>query len=257
MKRLLFLALALITLTANAQKKVKVINSKTALSEKALSWQPCDTSLFPLQLVEDRYRFQYLDFICSTQTESNANLVLHNPKNKGFVDLFHAGQNGKFLGVNGSGVVGWQTLPSSPTSTYFASYSAGTPYNLTTTSSKITFGTTSPQITLTSPGTYSIRTNVLVGYTGLVSVGTRTLNVKLRRTNNTASDLTNASTDFVTPAASVALTSSAGDVDVPEIFYTTSNSNDVIELWGSISAAISLGNIQAQQASITVTKISN
>jgi hypothetical protein len=135
-------------------------------------------------------------------------------------------------------------------------YASGTVYALTNTMQKVDFGTTDPAITIPSPGTYILHVNVRLGYNGLVSLTSRTAELKLRRTNNTASDVPNSVTRFLTPVAAVALTTSAGDCDVPTIKYTTTNSNDVIELWGNLSGA-SLSGVEVQEASIVAQKITN
>lgn len=97
--------------------------------------------------------------------------------------------------------------------------------------------------------------NVKLAYNGLLSATNKTVTLKLRRTNNTASDITNSTTTFITQIVSlVGLTGTAGDCDVPVILYTTSNSNDVIELWGSISASVT-GSMDVQEASIVAVRI--
>jgi hypothetical protein len=136
----------------------------------------------------------------------------------------------------------------------FTSYSAGTAYNITTTPAKVDFGTTDPEITITTPGTYLIISNVRVDYNGLTNLAANTVTVKLRRTNNTAADLTSATGDFIVPPVTL-LTATGGDCDVNAVIYTTSNSNDVIELQASRSGSISVGNIQAGNAWIVAVRI--
>ncbi len=135
-----------------------------------------------------------------------------------------------------------------------AAYSSGTVYNITTTPAKLDFGTTDPAITLPTSGTYLIMSNVRIDYNGLTNILANTVNIKLRRTNNTASDLTNATGDFILPLVTL-LTQTGGDCDVSSVIYTTSNSNDVIELWGNRTASVSVGNVQAGSAWIVAIKL--
>jgi hypothetical protein len=160
--------------------------------------------------------------------------------------------DGKFLQTNGSSV-SWQNIVS-PGSDNAKAYSSGTVYNITTTSAKVDFGTTDPSITITSAGTYLIMSNIRVDYSGLTNVAANTVTAKLRRTNNTAADITNATGDFIVPPVTL-LTSTGGDCDVNTVIYTTSNNNDTIELWASRSGSISVGNIQAGNAWIVAIRI--
>lgn len=141
--------------------------------------------------------------------------------------------------------------------TTFSAYSSGTVYTLTSSMSKVDFGTTDPTITITTPGTYALFVNIKIAYNGFLSATNRTVTLKLRRTNNTAGDLANTTTTFVTQIISVAnLTGTAGDCDIPASIYTTSNSNDAIELQGNISSILGLtGSMDVQEASIVAVRI--
>jgi hypothetical protein len=142
------------------------------------------------------------------------------------------------------------TVPGSDNTT---AYSAGTAYSLTTTPQKVDFGTTDPVITLPAAGTYIIFTNIKIEYAGLTTV-LNACDFKLRRTNNTAADLANAATTFNVVAT--LLTGTGGDVDIAPIIYTTTNNNDVIELWANRQNGVSLlGNINIGEASIVAIRI--
>lgn len=164
-----------------------------------------------------------------------------------------SGQSGRILSTNGTSP-SWIAQASSPGLNNAVAYSAGAVYNITTTSQRLDFGTTDPVITIPAAGTYLIMSNVRVDYSGLTNLAANTVNIKLRRTNNTAADLTNATGDFVVPAVTL-LTATGGDCDVNAILYTTTNNNDVIEVWGSRSASISVGNIQAGNAWIMALRV--
>lgn len=166
-----------------------------------------------------------------------------------------SGQNGKLLSTNGT-TTQWVSSASAPGTNNSAAYGTGTVYTLTTTSSKVDFGTTDPSITLPAAGTYLILANVKIEYAGLLTLLPTSVNFKLRRTNNTVADLSNATTQFNVPAISLtALTQTAGDTDLQPVIYTTTNSNDVIEVWGSRGANVSAGSIQVGEASIVAIRI--
>lgn len=147
------------------------------------------------------------------------------------------------------------SIPAAPGNNNASGYGTGTAYTLTTTSAKVTFGTTSPSITIPAAGTYLIFPNIKLEYVGLTLAVTRTAAFKLRRTNNTAADLSNATANFNAPAIAIAQNGTAGDVDINPIIYTTSNNNDVVEIWGSISGATLTGTMQVGDASIIAIRI--
>lgn len=147
------------------------------------------------------------------------------------------------------------SVPAAPGNNNASGYGTGTAYTLTTTSAKVTFGTTSPSITIPAAGTYLIFPNIKLEYVGLTLAVARTAAFKLRRTNNTAADLANATANFNAPAIALAQNGTAGDVDINPIIYTTSNNNDVVEIWGSISGATLTGNMQVGDASIIAIRV--
>lgn len=165
------------------------------------------------------------------------------------------------LTTTGSGAASYNTstrvlnIPtnSAPGTDNAKAYSAGTVYTLTTTSQKVDFGTTDPVVTIPAPGTYLIFTNLKVEYDGLTTL-LNTCNFKLRRTNNTAVDIPNATTNFGVVAT--LLTGTGGDVDIAPVIYTTTNSNDVLELWGNRQTGITVtGSIKVGEASIVAVRL--
>lgn len=134
-------------------------------------------------------------------------------------------------------------------------YAAGTAYTMTATSAAVTFGTTSPSITLNKAGTYLLLTRVNYEYVGATFAANRTVTTKLRRTNNTAADLTNASTaigtNIVTTVSGV-----LANMPLPPTVYTTSNTNDVVTIFADVSVLPSAGSLQITEASITAIRLS-
>lgn len=132
-------------------------------------------------------------------------------------------------------------------------YAAGTAYALTATSALLDFGTTDPTITLTAPGTYLIRVRVRTDYAAATFAASQEVTYKLRRTNNTAADLTNASAGFATRIVT-SETSTADNVSF-ETVYTTANADDIIQLWGSVAVVPGAGALNATAASIVAIRL--
>lgn len=135
-------------------------------------------------------------------------------------------------------------------------YAAGTAYQLTNTAALLNFGTTDPSLTITSAGVWLLLSRVRIDYTGATFAAVRTGALKLRRTNNTAADITNSPCGFLTDIITT-LTYTLGSFNLPPIIYTTTNSDDVIEIWGSISVVPTAGSIDASEAEIVAIKLFN
>jgi len=133
-------------------------------------------------------------------------------------------------------------------------YAAGTVYTLTTTNAKIDFGTTDPVLTIDAPGTYALHGFVKVNVTGATFAANQTVTVLIRRTNNTAANITNSGTTYFLPTMTT-LTQTIALIQMKEIFYTTANSDDVLELWADVSALPSAGSITVEAASLTVIRV--
>lgn len=136
--------------------------------------------------------------------------------------------------------------------TNYPIYALGTAYSLTTTPALLDFGTTDPSITIGQTGTYLIYANVGIKYNGATYIAAQTATVKLRRTNNTAADLSNGSRAVELP---VLTTFTGGDVfTLPPILYTAT-AGDIVQIFGSVSAAPSAGSVDADSAEIVVMRI--
>lgn len=133
-------------------------------------------------------------------------------------------------------------------------YAAGTAYSLTNTAARVTFGTTSPILTLTAAGTYLLMAQFRLDYNAATFVADRIITMKLRRTNNTAADLTAASIQLIT-AIVTTVTQTFDTGFIPVVVYTTANTNDDIEMWGSINTVPSAGSMDVSAASIVALKI--
>lgn len=133
-------------------------------------------------------------------------------------------------------------------------YAAGTAYSLTNTAALIDFGTTDPSLTITAAGTWLIFARVMYDYNAATFAASRTVTTKLRRTNNTAADLTNGSSAWDTEIITT-LSYTARIHELAPIIYTTANNDDVIQLWGSVNTVPSAGSLDAVEASIVALRI--
>lgn len=132
-------------------------------------------------------------------------------------------------------------------------YASGTPPALTATPGLLDFGTTDPTLVITSPGTWLLFCNIRLDYAAATFASSRTIALKVRRTNNTAADVTNATAGGETGV----ITTTTKTENYPIIVsYTTANSDDLLELWGSVSVAPSAGDLTAAGAFIMALKIS-
>lgn len=135
-----------------------------------------------------------------------------------------------------------------------AIYAAGTAYALTAVSAALDFGTTDPVLTVNKAGTYLLRARVNLKYNGATFAAGRTVTLKLRRTNNTAADLTNGSTTLVT-AIVTTVTATYAIVELPAILYTTTNTNDALTVYGDVSVVPTAGSLDAIEASIIAVRL--
>lgn len=133
-------------------------------------------------------------------------------------------------------------------------YASGTAYTMTNSSQLLTFGTTSPSITINKAGTYLLIARVRTDNVGVTTGSNHTHEFKLRRTNNTATDISNSSCAYV-EQNEASLTDTAADITLPQIIYTTANTNDILELWGDVTVNPSVGSHQAVEASIIAMRL--
>jgi hypothetical protein len=133
-------------------------------------------------------------------------------------------------------------------------YASGTAYQLTNTAALLNFGTTDPSLIISSPGTWLILAQARIDYTGATFAAVRNVTLKLRRTNNTAADIANSPAGFKTDIITT-LTYTAQLVKIPALVYVTTNSDDVLEVWGSIDTVPTAGSIDAVEASLVAVKL--
>lgn len=133
-------------------------------------------------------------------------------------------------------------------------YAAGTAAPFPNATALLNFGTTDPTLTLDAAGTYLLFANVRVDYTAATFAASQTVTVKLRRTNNTAADVTGATRSVLTDIITT-LTYTLGVVSIPPVVYVTTNTNDLIEMWGVVTVLPSAGTLDAVQAEIVAIRL--
>ncbi len=152
---------------------------------------------------------------------------------------------------NDAGIVIWAEVIKSSLDTLFASeatnmplavYGAGSAYSLTNTAAAIDFGTTDPTKVIDRAGTYLVLAQVHLTYTG-ATVAAQTATIKVRRTNNTAADVSVA--EVIDLPVSTTLTHTLGIFSIPPFIYSTSNDDDSLSVFANVSAALSAGTIDA------------
>jgi hypothetical protein len=157
--------------------------------------------------------------------------------------------------VDGTGNIAQYRINGGQIGATTSAHGSGTAYTITTTPAAVAFGTTSPSIVLSKIGTYLLFSRVVVEYVGATFAGHQTVTVKLRRTNNTASDLTNGTT-FLALDIVTTKTADAMVIELPTVPYGTLNTTDAITLFASVDVGPSAGSIVIREAEILALRIS-
>jgi len=134
-----------------------------------------------------------------------------------------------------------------------AVYASGAVYSLTAVSALLGFGGTTPLVVIPYRGVWKITATCRLNYTAATLAANQTVTLKLRRTNNTAADLANATASLTTRVIAAPTTDNVG-MALIEVVYETENDNDQIELWGSIDVIPGAGTIDAVEAKIVAER---
>lgn len=143
--------------------------------------------------------------------------------------------------------------PPGSTTVNYTQSALGVGYTITGSVAPVVFGTTSPVITITQPGTYLLEGYLGVSASALTNAAYLTVNGGFYRTNNTAGAITNYSLFGVPPVTG--LSNILSGVRLAAYLYTTTNSNDLLTMNASYTGAIGAGNLVVQVASITAIKL--
>jgi hypothetical protein len=142
--------------------------------------------------------------------------------------------------------------PSSTQITYYSN-AVGSSYVLTGSMADVVFGTTSPVITLTSPGTYLISGYANFGPNGCTSTNQTAVYFGFKRTNNTSAVITFTAVGGFEPLTAV--TGIMGSTSLAPYFYTTANSNDILTLCAYYTGTVTVGQLVVNNATIGAVKL--
>lgn len=122
--------------------------------------------------------------------------------------------------------------------------------NLTNAAAQILSST----ITLAATQTYLLFATARFGYVGATFPANQTLTVKIRRTNNSAADITNAVSVQVL-AIVTTITYGIAEISIPLVSYSAT-ATDILQIYASLSATPSAGNVQAVECSLVAMPVS-
>ena len=136
----------------------------------------------------------------------------------------------------------------------YSSVGSGTAYTMTAAYAAVDMGTTDPSVTIAATGTYRIYANIQVNFAGATYAAFDQAAFKLRRTNNTAADLTDGERGCSLPIMTTT-TMLGPSVTIGPIEYTTTNTDDVIVIHGDLNATPSAGTITVTKATIFAERV--
>lgn len=154
---------------------------------------------------------------------------------------------GLSTGILKQTVSGGVSTPASVSNTSFVTYSAGTAATITSSAGALTFGTTSPSITITQAGNYLIISGGTILANGATFAAAQTVQLYIQRTNNTPGQIGNTPTTIEIPIMTT-LTTSIGSFITQQVVYTTANTTDALAIYGVLSTNPSAGSVQATSA---------
>ena len=129
----------------------------------------------------------------------------------------------------------------------------GTQYTLTASDAAVTFGTTSPAITIAAAGTWQITAQMRYDNVGATYAASRNIFGQIERTNNTPGVIA-ASGMVYTTGTVTAVTNTLGFASTT-LLYTTSNTNDALALFCSVSVLPTAGSTIVGNAKITAIRL--
>lgn len=108
--------------------------------------------------------------------------------------------------------------------------------------------------TLDKADSYVIRVRCVFKFNGATFAANQTLSLKLRRTNNTAADLSGSNTTLTLPI--ITTITDGFEVTIPEVVYSTAGRvNDTIGVFAILSATPSAGSVTLSEVSYTAVRV--
>lgn len=130
----------------------------------------------------------------------------------------------------------------------------GTAYSLTATSAAIVGGTTSPTLTITDAGTYRMEFCLVLNFNGATFAADKNVTLKLRRTNNTATDLTSGTMPALHTGVVTTFTSTWGAFCWVAADYTAT-AGDVVTVFGDVATVPSAGSLDVIGGFLRATRV--
>lgn len=141
-------------------------------------------------------------------------------------------------GGNYNAIAGYPYNPNAPLSVY----GAGTAYVVTNVSAVVDMGTTDPTLVISAIGSWALRAWINLKFNGATFAAVKAVTIKLRRTNNTAADVTGSTAVFTVPIVTT-VDHTAGFIHLPEVIYTTALATDSISIFIDVATAPSAGSL--------------
>ncbi len=136
-------------------------------------------------------------------------------------------------------------LSALPTS--YTAVAAGTAYTLTGSFANVDFGTTDPSITISTAGNYLLTVDCSSALVGATTVAGQSVEIILRRTNNTAADLGTARSQPL-PAATIS-TQDGPSVSISSFPYTA-GAGDIVTVQACLIGTLGAGTVTIDNAHI-------
>lgn len=130
---------------------------------------------------------------------------------------------------------------------YVTTYGNGTSYTYTTTQALVNYGTTPLSVVIPSAGTWKLEWRAYTNFSGATYAAVRSLRHDFRRTNNTPAFLTDPVSglacrfDWDMPIVTTVTRSIENSTG--SCIYVTSNSDDIIQIWGLVNVLPSAGSV--------------
>ncbi len=129
----------------------------------------------------------------------------------------------------------------------------GTQYTLTAVDTAVTFGTTSPNLTIAAAGTWQITAQMRYDNVGATYAASRSVFGQIERTNNTPGVI--AASGMVYTTGTVTTVTNTMGFASTTLLYTTSNINDALALFASVSVVPTAGSSIVGNAKITAIRL--
>jgi hypothetical protein len=179
----------------------------------------------------------------------------------------------EFLGYPGDGTPGMAIVAgalvspaglegvAAPTPANTPAIGSGSAYSLTATPALLNLGTVTPSIIIAATGNYLLAAWARYDYNAATFATNRVVTTKIRRTNNTPTDITGTTRAFLTPVSLLAWKATSGADEITTLTYTATGyvvaliqyagtAGDTLELWGSVDVLPTAGSLDAVEASL-------